>query len=140
MVVTDPIADMIIRIKNGSRAKKKVVEVRWSKIKEKIGEILVKEGYLKTVKVETAETKFKVLKMELIYHAQEPALTDVKRILKTYIDEEELIKKAKETIKEGDKYEKCENILQNGCVCGGRIIKIGGCEQCIDCGHSKKCG
>jgi len=83
MVVTDPIADMIIRIKNGSRAKKKVVEVRWSKIKEKIGEILVKEGYLKTVKVETAETKFKVLKMELIYHAQEPALTDVKRISKS---------------------------------------------------------
>jgi len=83
MVIMDPIADMIIRIKNGSRAKKKVVEVRWSKIKERIGEILVKEGYLKTVKVETAATKFKVLKMELIYHAQEPALTDVKRISKS---------------------------------------------------------
>lgn len=83
MVVTDPIADMLIRIKNGSLAKKKVVEVRWSKIKEQIGEILVKEGYLKTAKVETAETKFKVLKMELIYHSQEPALTDVKRISKS---------------------------------------------------------
>ena len=83
MVVTDPIADMIIRIKNGSRAKKKVVEVRWSKIKEQIGEILVKEGFLKTAKVEIEKTKFKVLKMELIYHGQEPALTDVKRISKS---------------------------------------------------------
>ena len=82
MVVTDPIADMIIRIKNGSLAKKKVVDVRWSKIKEKIGEILVKEGYLKAIKVETGENNFKILKMELIYHSNQPALTNVKRISK----------------------------------------------------------
>ena len=83
MVVTDPIADMIIRIKNGSLARKKLVEVRWSKIKEKIGEILVKEGYLKSSKVKTEKTKFKVLQMELIYHGKESALTDVKRISKS---------------------------------------------------------
>lgn len=83
MVVTDPIADMIIRIKNGYLARKKLVEVRWSKIKEKIAVILVKEGYLKSSKIKMEKTKFKVLEMELIYHGKEPALINVKRISKS---------------------------------------------------------
>lgn len=82
MVVSDPIADMLARIKNGYRATKKVVEVPWSKIKEKIAQILVKEGYLKNSKLKTQDSKWKILELELKYEGKRPVLTDVKRISK----------------------------------------------------------
>lgn len=82
MVVTDPIADFIIRIKNASLARKNLVEIRWSKMKESLAEILVKEGYLGKVKVKTDESKFKILELELKYKDKNPVLNDVKRISK----------------------------------------------------------
>ena len=51
MVVTDPVADFIIRIKNGYLVRKKLVEMPWSKMKEKMAEMLVKEGFLKNAQV-----------------------------------------------------------------------------------------
>ncbi|MCX6725872.1 MAG: 30S ribosomal protein S8 [Candidatus Shapirobacteria bacterium] len=84
MVVTDPIADMLIRIKNGYLARKKLVEVRWSKIKERIATILVKEGFLKNVKLKM-NGKFQIMEMELIYHGKEAALIQVKRISKSSV-------------------------------------------------------
>ena len=50
MVVNDPIGDMLIRIKNGYLARKDVVEVPYSRMKEEIAKILVKEGYLENSK------------------------------------------------------------------------------------------
>lgn len=82
MVVTDPIADFLIRIKNGYLARKDLVEVRWSKMKESLAEILVKEGFLSKVKIKTNESKFKFLELELKYQNKEPVLNDVKRISK----------------------------------------------------------
>lgn len=80
MVVTDPVADFIIRIKNGYLVRKKLVEVPWSKMKEKLAEMLVKEGFLKSAKVKGE--KFKTLELELKYEGKKPALTEVKRISK----------------------------------------------------------
>lgn len=82
MVVTDPIADLLIRIKNASLARKNLAEVRWSKIKESLAQILFKEGYLKSFKIKTDESKFKVLEMELKYQGKTPVLTGVKRYSK----------------------------------------------------------
>lgn len=45
-IMTDPIADMLTRIRNGLTAKHEVVEVPESKIKVAIADILVKEGYI----------------------------------------------------------------------------------------------
>lgn len=78
--MTDPIADFLIRIKNGYLAGKKQVEVPYSKIKEKIAQILVKEGYLKEFKIENL--KFKILKLTLKYEGKKPALEEVRRISK----------------------------------------------------------
>ena len=47
MSMTDPIADMLTRIRNASRARHQKVAVPWSRIKENIVRILVQEGYLK---------------------------------------------------------------------------------------------
>jgi small subunit ribosomal protein S8 len=80
MVVNDPIGDMLIRIKNGYLARKDVVEVPYSKMKEEIAKILVKEGYLKKFKIENL--KFKILKLELKYEGKRPAIEGVKRISK----------------------------------------------------------
>jgi len=82
MVVTDPIADLIIRIKNGYLVRKKLIEVPWSKMNQKIAEILVKEGYLKNAEVKAEKNKFKVLVLELKYEGKKPAITQVRRISK----------------------------------------------------------
>jgi small subunit ribosomal protein S8 len=47
MAMTDPIADMLTRIRNASRARHQKVAVPWSRVKENIVKILVQEGYLK---------------------------------------------------------------------------------------------
>ncbi|MCJ7829708.1 30S ribosomal protein S8 [Patescibacteria group bacterium] len=80
MVVTDPIADFLIRIKNAYLVKKKLVEMPWSKMKGKMAEMLVKEGFLKSAKVKSE--KFKTLELELKYEGKRPAITEVKRISK----------------------------------------------------------
>ena len=50
MYVTDPIADMLTRIRNAQKAKKITVEIPSSKMKKAIAEILLSEGYIKGVK------------------------------------------------------------------------------------------
>jgi small subunit ribosomal protein S8 len=50
MGMTDPIADMLTRIRNASRARHQKVAVPWSRLKENIVKILIDEGYLKDQK------------------------------------------------------------------------------------------
>ena len=50
MGMTDPIADMLTRVRNASRARHQRVSVPWSKLKENILRILIEEGYLKDQK------------------------------------------------------------------------------------------
>ncbi|HEY7716690.1 MAG TPA: 30S ribosomal protein S8 [Candidatus Binatia bacterium] len=50
MGMTDPIADMLTRIRNASRARHQRVAVPWSRLKENIIKILIEEGYLKDQK------------------------------------------------------------------------------------------
>jgi small subunit ribosomal protein S8 len=56
MGMTDPIADMLTRIRNASRARHQRVAVPWSRVKENIVKVLVEEGYVKEYKkVKAAE-------------------------------------------------------------------------------------
>ncbi len=87
MVVTDPIADFLIRIKNGYLARKDLVSMPSSKIKENLAEILIKEGFLKSSKIKSEKSKIKgseikILELTLKYEGKKPALTEVKRISK----------------------------------------------------------
>jgi small subunit ribosomal protein S8 len=50
MGMTDPIADMLTRIRNASRARHQKVAVPWSRLKENVVKILIEEGYLKDQK------------------------------------------------------------------------------------------
>lgn len=81
--MTDPVADMITRIKNAYLARKKSLEVPYSGFKEKIAKILVKEGYLEKVTIESPKSKTKkTLKLDLKYKGKKGAITQIKRLSK----------------------------------------------------------
>ncbi len=78
---SDPIADMLTRIRNGYMAKKEFVIVPHSKMKAAIANVLVEEGYLKAVTVKEENNK-KDLEIALQYINGKPAITRVVRISK----------------------------------------------------------
>ncbi|MBS1717539.1 MAG: 30S ribosomal protein S8 [Armatimonadetes bacterium] len=79
---SDPIADLLTRIRNASRAKQITVQAPHSKIKEEIVKILVSEGYLRGYEV-TTEAKFPLLKMVVSYdEKRQPILKRIDRISK----------------------------------------------------------
>ncbi len=78
-MVTDPVADLIIRIKNAGQARKETVLLPYSKLKEAISTVLVSEGYLKSV---TKKKNSPVLELVLNYHNGESKIKDVERISK----------------------------------------------------------
>jgi len=82
MPMTDPIADMLTRIRNGLVVKMDTVEMPASNIKKAIGDILVQEGYIKSItKVENGNQG--VLKVKLKYApGKERVITGLKRISK----------------------------------------------------------
>lgn len=78
-MITDPISDMLTRIRNAQAVHKAEVSLPHSKIKFSIAKILQKEGYLAGVKVNNNE-KFPILVLSLIYKNQAPAITKIARI------------------------------------------------------------
>lgn len=80
-MMTDPIADMLTRIRNASLVHKKEVAVPFSKIKMTIANLLVREGYL--VKAEHKDKeKPSYLLLTLKYEQGQPAIGYLKRISK----------------------------------------------------------
>lgn len=80
-MTTDPIADMLIRVKNGYLARKAEVMIPFSKVKENILKTLSVKGYIKNVKEVVVESKSQ-LKVELVYNKNKPALTEIIRVSK----------------------------------------------------------
>ena len=82
MTMTDPIADMLTRIRNASQARHPVVEMPSSTHKVAVAEVLRDEGYIKGFSVQGDGPK-KTLRIELRYTGkQEPVLTGLRRISK----------------------------------------------------------
>ena len=80
--MTDPIADMLTRIRNAITAKHNDVSIPYSQLKEEIAKILVNEGYIKEFKVE-GEGIAKTLEVELKYGAKgERVITGIQRVSK----------------------------------------------------------
>ena len=81
-MLTDPVADMLTRIRNANKALHDRTEMPTSKLKEEIARILKEEGYIKDYHVETGES-FDTLVVELKYgRNRERVLSDLKRISK----------------------------------------------------------
>jgi small subunit ribosomal protein S8 len=83
-MLTDPVADMLTRIRNANKALHDRTEMPTSKLKEEIARILKEEGYVRDYHVESPdELPYKVLVIELKYgRGRERVLTGLKRISK----------------------------------------------------------
>ncbi|MCT4662340.1 MAG: 30S ribosomal protein S8 [Tissierellales bacterium] len=82
MVMTDPIADMLTRIRNANNAKHDSVDVPASNMKKSIAELLLDEGYIKGFDL-IEDGKQGVLRIELKYgENNEKVITGIKRISK----------------------------------------------------------
>ena len=82
MVMTDPIADMLTRIRNANHAKHEFVDIPASRIKKEIANILLEEGYIKGFDV-IDDGKQGIIRVELKYQQnKERVITGIKRISK----------------------------------------------------------
>jgi small subunit ribosomal protein S8 len=81
-MLTDPIADMLTRIRNANKAMHDTAEMPTSRMKEEIARLLKEEGYIKDYRVESGEA-FDTLVVELKYgRNRERVLSDLKRVSK----------------------------------------------------------
>ncbi|MFH1018386.1 MAG: 30S ribosomal protein S8 [Pseudomonadota bacterium] len=82
MVLTDPISDLITRLRNGSKARHQMVELPSSRMKFQIAEILKREGFLGDVQL-LNEKPQKKLRIRLRYLGKkEPIISEIRRVSK----------------------------------------------------------
>lgn len=90
--MTDPIADFLTRIRNASKALLPAVEVPYSRLKESIARILVREGY--AAGFDVVGDKLKTLKLRLKYKGRKGVISGLRRVsrpgLRQYAGAEEL--------------------------------------------------
>ena len=97
MTMSDPIADMLTRIRNANTAKHDTVDIPSSKMKNAIAEILFNEGYIAKYEI-IEDGNFKTIRVTLKYGADknEKIITGIKRIskpgLRVYAGKDELPK------------------------------------------------
>ena len=95
MNITDPIADMLTRIRNANAQRHETVDVPASKMKKSIAEILLDEGYIKSFE-EIEDNSQGIIRITLKYVNKQKVISGLKRIskpgLRVYANKEELPK------------------------------------------------
>jgi small subunit ribosomal protein S8 len=82
-MVTDPIADFLVRMQNASRTGKETVDIPYSQLKESIAKVLVREGYIEKITT-SGESVSKKLTVTLKYAPDKtPRLHETRRISKS---------------------------------------------------------
>ena len=82
MQITDPVADMLTRIRNAGSARHDTVDIPASKMKKAIAEILLEEGYIKNFQIVDDGTQG-IIRVTLKYNAgREKAITGLRRVSK----------------------------------------------------------
>jgi len=79
MSMTDPIADMLTRIRNGQTAEKAEVSMPSSKLKTAIARVLKEEGYIQDFRID-GEDKKPRLTVQLKYHEGRPVIEEIQRV------------------------------------------------------------
>ena len=82
MSMTDPIADLLTRMRNGGMANHETVDVPWSRLKEDIMKVLVEEGYVRQIRRFQVEGQVQdTLRIHLKYDRnRQPVLGQLKRV------------------------------------------------------------
>lgn len=81
-MVTDPIGDLLTRIRNGQRARKDSVTTPASKLRARVLDVLQREGYIRGYSEEGEEIADKALRVDLKYFEGKPAIQHVSRVSK----------------------------------------------------------
>ena len=93
MHITDPIADMLTRIRNANNAKHDTVDVPASNMKKSIAQILLDEGYIKSFQIVDDGTQG-VIHITLKYNGKDKVITGLRRVskpgLRVYVGADEL--------------------------------------------------
>jgi len=80
MSLSDPLGDMLTRIRNGQSAQKNAVKSPASKLRRNVLEVLKREGYIRGFQQQ--EEGHKELSIELKYHNGEPVIKELRRVSK----------------------------------------------------------
>ena len=80
MSMTDPLGDMLTRIRNGQRAYKAVIQSPASRIRANVLEVLQREGYIRGWFEEELRSGVKEIRIELKYDNGRPVIKDIKRV------------------------------------------------------------
>lgn len=82
MALSDPLGDMLTRIRNGQQARMASVESPASKLRTTVLEVLKREGYIRGYSEEEVRPGIRNLKIELKYHEGEPVIKQIARVSK----------------------------------------------------------
>jgi len=82
MSMTDPLADMFTRMRNGSKAKFEKVDIPSSKLKKEIAKVLKEEGFIKNFKVIAGDHQREMVRVFLKYDASRKGVINIRRISK----------------------------------------------------------
>ncbi len=95
MVVTDPIADMLTRIRNANIARIKQIEIPASNIKKELARLLKEEGYILDYEF-IEDNKQGIIRLQLKFKGKERIITGLKRIsrpgLRVYVEKDQIPK------------------------------------------------
>ena len=80
MTMTDPVSDLLTRIRNGQRAKKSSVVTPASKLRASVLEVLKREGYIRGHEDETDEAGKPLFRLELKYYEGQPVIREFHRV------------------------------------------------------------
>ena len=81
-MMTDPLADMLTRIRNGQRARKSAVTAPASKLRAAVLDVLEREGYIRGYARAEPEAGKPELSVELKYHEDRPVIAELQRVSK----------------------------------------------------------
>ncbi|MFN8723774.1 MAG: 30S ribosomal protein S8 [Rhodospirillales bacterium] len=82
MALSDPLGDMLTRIRNGQRARMNAVDSPASRLRVNVLEVLKREGYIRGFAQEEVRPGLASLKIELKYHEGEPVIRSIDRVSK----------------------------------------------------------
>jgi small subunit ribosomal protein S8 len=82
MVMTDPVADLLTRIRNGQRANKSSVTTPGSKLRANVLEVLKREGYIRGYSSSKTDNGMIELRVELKYYEGQPVIRELHRVSK----------------------------------------------------------
>lgn len=82
MALSDPLGDMLTRIRNGQKAGMNIVSTPASRLRASVLEVLKREGYIRGFSEERSDPSHAELKIELKYHEGTPVIREISRISK----------------------------------------------------------